>query len=78
MTTSPEPFPYKNALVRVQVRLDLPEEEVQRIVQSDVLIPEDHPDFHEAAMRAVEHRVADDLPRFMEWTNDDPEVEADA
>lgn len=77
MATTTKDFPYKNALVRVQLSLDLPEEEVRRIVEADVLAAPDDPDFHEAAMKAIEARVFDDLPRFLEWESGTPEIEAD-
>lgn len=76
-TTEQTEFPYKNALVRVQLSLDLPEEEVRRIVEADVLVAPDDPDYHEAAMQAIEARVFDDLPRFLEWETSTPEIEAD-
>lgn len=69
----------KNAIVRVEFNLNLPEREVQKILAQRMLTSDDGTDgWYSSALGAIEAAVEDDLPRYLEFSEPDPEVEAHA
>lgn len=71
-------FPYKNSLVRVSLRLDLPEDRIKRVLEEDCFLAPNHPEYHAAAMRTVEEYCRDHFADLLDCLAGEPEFEADA
>lgn len=68
----------KNALVRMEYRLNLPEKVVTRILEYAGVDPDDgRPQSFGDALDAIEEAVKGDPTGYMDYA-DEPEVEADA
>lgn len=75
----PEESSMKNAIVRMDFRLDLPEAVVAKILERSMVKPDDGSEgWHSSALGAIEAAVSDDPAHYLEYAADEPDVEADA
>lgn len=69
----------KNALVTITHHLNIGEGTVHRILNARMLQEDDGSDeWYASACKAIEAAVQDDLPQYLEFASDEPDVEVDA